>query len=55
MLDDEPDLTAKRIAFEITQAGQVELVDQFAVDEGLEIIETLLALDRTATGAIDDR
>src|SRR5262249_13098861 len=43
-LHDEADLTLERVALEVADARQVELVDQLAVDEALELLEALHAL-----------
>ena len=44
VLDDQADLAAQRVAFQVADARQVELVDQLAVDEALQLLEALGAL-----------
>ena len=43
-LDDQADLAAERVALQVADARQVELVDQLAVDEPLELLEALVVL-----------
>ena len=42
VLDDQADLAAQRVAFELSHLGQIELVDQLAVDALLELLEIAL-------------
>ena len=49
VLDDQADLAAQRVAFQVADARQVELVDQLAVDAPLELFE-LGFLDPSAIG-----
>ena len=51
MLDDETDLAPERIALQVTQAGQVELLDQFAVDDSLELFKLAYGLFSTSLSA----
>ena len=39
MLDDQPDLATEHVAFQLSHAGQVKLVDQFAVNPLLQLLE----------------
>ena len=41
MLDDQADLAAQHVAFQLADPRQVELVDQLAVDPLLEFLEFL--------------
>ena len=51
VLDDEADLAAERVAFELAEARQVELVDQLAVDQPLQLFEFVLGrFDTTVPG-----
>ena len=43
-LDDEADLAAQRVAFQVADPRQVELIDQLAVDEPFQFLEALGAL-----------
>ena len=42
VLDDQADLAAQHVAFQLAHLGQVELVDQLAVDPLLEFFEAAL-------------
>ena len=42
--DDQADFAAQRVAGQVADARQVELVDQFAVDEAFEFLEALVGL-----------
>ena len=39
VLDDQADFAAQHVAFQLADAGQVELVDELAVDLALELVE----------------
>ena len=39
VLDDQADLAAQHVAFQLADARQVELVDELAVDPALEVLE----------------
>ena len=47
-LDDQADLAAERLAFQVADPRQVELIDQLAVDEAFEFFEALGALPGAA-------
>ena len=49
-LDDQANFAAQRVAFQVADARQVELVDQLAVDEPFEFLEALVALAVAAAG-----
>src|SRR5262249_38210038 len=51
--DDEADLAAEGVPLQVADARQVELIDQFAVDQPLEFFKTLgaLALQASLAGA----
>jgi hypothetical protein len=42
VLDDQADLAAEDVAFQLAHLRQVELVDQLAVDSLLEFLEVVL-------------
>jgi hypothetical protein len=41
MFDDESDFASEDVAFEVADAGQVELVDQLAVNATFELFEVV--------------
>ena len=49
MLDDQADLAAQHVAFQFADLGQVELVDQLAVDALLQLFELLSLPSALAT------
>ena len=55
MLDDEPDLAAQHVAFQLADARQVELVDQLGVNPPLDVFEFgfLVLLRQGGRGALE--
>ncbi len=54
VLDDEADLAAQRVALQVADARQVELVDELAVDAALELLELCIGrLLGASSGKVD--